>query len=209
MAELRIVNEKNQVVGKEAAEDAIFKASFKPYLLNDYVIMQRRAQRQGTHSTKTRAEVSGTGKKPFRQKGTGHARQGTLIGPHQPGGGIQFGPKPREYRSHLTKKVKDEAIRVALSQKNYEGKLAVLSQFEVKSGKTKDAAKILSQFSKRSVLVVGSADEVTKRSMRNMTNCKLLDPAGLNVFDLLKHDQVILTKDALSKIQDRLKKEAA
>src|SRR4051812_45433775 len=115
MVELKVLNEKNEAVGKEKAEDLIFKAKFKPSLLHDYVVMQRRAHRSGTHSTKTRAEVSGTGKKPFRQKGTGQARQGTLIGPHQPGGGIAFGPKPRDYTTRLNKKTKLEALRIALS----------------------------------------------------------------------------------------------
>jgi large subunit ribosomal protein L4 len=207
--ELKILNSKKEVVGKENVDDAIFKAEFKPHLMHDYVVMQRRARRQGTHSTKTRAEVSGTGKKPFKQKGTGHARQGTLIGPHQPGGGIQFGPKPRKYSSNLNKKVKLEALRVALSQKNYEGKLAVLDKFEIKSGKTKEAFKALTQFSPRSTLLVGEVSAETKRSIRNIPTCKVLAPEGLNVFDLLKFDQVLITKASLAQINERLKPAAA
>lgn len=206
MAELRKVNLKNEVIGKENADDSIFKTSYKPYLLHDYVVMQRRALRQGTHSTKTRAEVSGTGKKPFRQKGTGRARQGTLIGPHQPGGGIQFGPRPRDYTTKLNKKTKLEALRVAFSQKNFEGKLAVLDSFESATGKTKDTAKSLAPFIKTSVLVIGNLSDATKRSFRNLPNAKCLSVDGLNVADLLRHDHVLITKDALSEIVAKLSK---
>jgi large subunit ribosomal protein L4 len=195
-----------KTVGKEAVDPAIFKTGKKAYLLHDYVVMQRRALRQGTHSTKTRAEVSGTGKKPFRQKGTGQARQGTLIGPHQPGGGIQFGPKPRCYSTSINKKTKREAIRTALSQKLFEKKLSIVDGFEIKSGKSKDAAKILNQFSKKSVLVVGDFSEPTFRSVRNLSSHKVIATVGINVFDLLYHDQVLLTRDALKTLSEKFKK---
>lgn len=206
MSELKILNFKNEVVGKTPADDSIFKSGRKHYLLHDYVTMQRRALRQGTHSTKTRAEVSGTGKKPFKQKGTGQARQGTLIGPHQPGGGIAFGPKPRDYETSLNKKTKKEALRTALSQKHFEGKLALIENFEVSSGKTKDAVKLVSTLKAKSVLIVGDVSDATLRSVRNLKSLKALSPKGLNVFDLLKFDQVFLTKEALSQITERLKK---
>lgn len=204
--ELKVVNSKNEVVGKENVDEAIFKTLFRPHLLHDYVVMQRRALRQGTHSTLTRAEVTGTGKKPFKQKGTGHARQGTLIGPHQPGGGIQFGPKPRDYSTKLNAKTKLEAVRCALSQKNFEKKLAIIDSFDIKSGKTKDAMKIFNAFSKKSVLVIGNITPTTLRSVRNIPSCKALAVEGLNVFDILHHDFVLVTKDGLSKVNDRLKK---
>jgi large subunit ribosomal protein L4 len=206
MPELKVLNFKNEVVGKENVDDSVFKTSFKPYLMHDYVVMQRRALRQGTHSTPTRAEVTGTGKKPFRQKGTGQARQGTLIGPHQPGGGIAFGPKPRCYETSLNKKTRMEALRVALSQKNYEGKLALIDKFEVPSGKTKDAAKMVAGLKVKSVLIVGEVTAETLRAVRNIQTLKALSAKGLNVFDLLKFDQVLLTKDALSQVTERLKK---
>lgn len=206
MAELKILDFSNQIVGKENVDDKIFKAAFKPYLLHDYVVMQRRALRQGTHSTKTRAEVSGTGKKPFRQKGTGQARQGTLIGPHQPGGGIAFGPKPRCYETSLNKKTREEALRVALSQKNFEGKLAVIEAFDVPTGKTKDAVKLVSGLKAKSVLIVGDASVESLRAVRNIQTIKSLSPKGLNVFDLLKFEQVLITKSALAQITERLKK---
>jgi large subunit ribosomal protein L4 len=206
MSELEIRNFKNEVVGKESAEPSVFMAKYKPSLLNDFVVMQRRALRQGTHSTKTRAEVSGTGKKPFKQKGTGSARQGTLIGPHQPGGGIAFGPKPRVYKSEMNAKARSEAIRGALTQRRRDGKILVVDKFEVPSGKTKDAVKLLSAFKARSYVIVGDFDTQTTRSVRNVKTCKALSPSGLNVFDLLKHEQVILTKAGLAKTVERLKK---
>jgi large subunit ribosomal protein L4 len=206
MADLNILNLKNEIVGKVPVDDLIFKAKFKPYLLHDYVMMQRRGLRQGTHSTLTRAEVTGTGKKPFRQKGTGHARQGTLIGPHQPGGGIAFGPKPRCYETSLNKKTKAEALRVALSQKNFEGKLAVIDSFEIASGKTKDAASLVSSLGGKSVLIVGEVSPLTRRAVRNLQSTKALSSSGLNVFDLLKYDQVLLTKEALKQVSERLGK---
>ena len=206
MTELELRDFNNKVVGKEKVDADVFGLPLNKSLLNDFVIMQRRALRQGTHSTKTRAEVSGTGKKPFRQKGTGSARQGTLIGPHQPGGGIAFGPKPREYSSEMNAKAKGKAVCVALSQKRYEGKLFVVDNFEVSSGKTKDAVKKLEVFGGKSFLVIGDANKETSRSVRNLKNCKTLSPVGLNVFDILKHDQVILTRDGLSKIVERFKR---
>lgn len=202
--ELKVVNAKNESVGKQAVDPVVFKTEFRPHLLHDYVVMQRRALRQGTHSTLTRAEVTGTGKKPFKQKGTGHARQGTLIGPHQPGGGIQFGPKPRDYSTKLNRSTRLEALRGAFSQKNFEGKLALIDSFEIKSGKTKDAAKIFSNFSKKSVLVVGTFAPETLRSVRNIPSSKALSADGLNVFDILNHDYVLITKDALPKVVARL-----
>ncbi len=204
MAEITIKNLANGSVGKEVIDDSIVKATFNPTLLNDYVVMQRRALRQGTHSTKTRAEVSGTGKKPFRQKGTGNARQGTLIGPHQPGGGIAFGPKPRNYESSMNAKAKREALRGALSQKNYEGKLFAVEDFVVASGKTKDAWKTVASLGGRSYLVIGEFDAMTLRSAKNIQSLKLLSVKGLNVFDILKHDQVLLTKAAIKAVTERL-----
>jgi len=208
--QLKVLNSSNEEVAKIDCNESIFKAPFKQYLLHDYVVMQRRARRQGTASTKTRAEVSGTGKKPFKQKGTGQARQGTLIGPHQPGGGIAFGPKPRDYTTQMNKKTKLEALRVAFSQKNYEGKLAILDSFEIKSGKTNEAFKALSQFSaKKSVLIIGIMSDMTKRAFRNLTTFKAVNPKAINVLDILKYDQVLLTKEALEIVNERLAKKAA
>lgn len=209
MAKLKIIDLKN---GKEKssvdAEDTIFKLPLRKDLLNDYVIMQRRAQRAGTHNSKTRSEVSGTGKKPFRQKGTGNARQGSLKGPHQEGGGVVFGPKPRKYYASMNKKMKKLAIKTALSQKNYETKLGVIEGFDISSGKTKDAAKTLGAVTAKSYLVVGNFNELTLRSVRNLGNAKFVTPNYLNVRDILKYDQCLITQEALTWIQENFKEDA-
>lgn len=208
MSDLKVFNLKNESVGSEKVDDSLVKASFRPHLLHDYVTMQRRAMRQGTASTKTRAEVSGSGKKPFRQKGTGNARQGTLIGPHQPGGGIAFGPKPRNYETRLNKKAKAEALRLSISQKHFEGKLIVIEDFKIASGKTKDAVKVLSNFKCQSAVIVGDFSPETLRSIKNLQKVKALVPKGVNVYDVLRHEHLFITKAGLKGLGERLKETA-
>lgn len=191
---------------KVSASDVVFKRPLRLDLLNEYVVMQRRRRRQGTASTLTRAEVSGTGKKPFRQKGTGNARQGTLRGPHQYHGGVAFGPKPREYYSSLNKKMKKECLRVALSQKNFEKKLHIIDEFEISSGKTKDLVKKLGEFSK-SALILGDFSEKTQLAGRNMKKVNFLKAEALNVEDVLAHDWLLMTKKALEWCESHLTKE--
>lgn len=209
MAELKFIDPKS---GKEKKgvelDDSILKMPLRKDLLNEYVIMQRRALRQGTHSTKTRTEVSATGKKPFRQKGTGNARQGSLVGPHQIGGGICFGPKPRKYSSKMTKKTKKKAICAALSQKNFEKSLYAIDTFEVSSGKTKDALQALSGLKTESVLLVGNFSEATERSIRNLPRVKILRPGFLNVKDILYYDKCLMTEEALKWLGDETREAA-
>jgi len=188
--------------------ESIFGLSLRKDLLNEYVLMQRRAARQGTHSTKTRSEVAGTTKKPFRQKGTGHARQGSLKGPHQYGGGVAFGPKPREYGMKLNRKQKKETLRVALSEILYKEKLLVTEKFEVASGKTKDATALLKPFFGKKVLLIGEFSEETARSIRNITGVKMLPVTALNVRDLLLSQHIIMTKEALGWIEENMKPES-
>jgi len=205
MADLRQIDLVSGKAGKDiSGSDVIFKQPLRPDLLNDYVVMQRRGLRQGTHSTKTRSEVSGTTKKPFKQKGTGNARQGSLKGPHQYGGGICFGPKPRMYQSRLPKKLKLKAIQVALSQKRFESKLFVVSSFDVASGKTKDAVALLTKISAKSALVVGNFSDATQLACRNLDSIKLLRPEAMNVMDLLKYETCLLTEEALRFIEANL-----
>lgn len=205
MVELKVLNLKDgKAVGKLEGRDEIFKAPLRKDILNDYVIMQRRKKRQGTHATKTRSTVSGTGKKPFKQKGTGNARQGSLRGPHQYHGAVSFGPQPRKYSAGMNRQTKKLAIRSALSQKNFEGKLSVCNVFEIKSGKTKEAMTALAALSARSILVVGTFDVMTERSVRNLAHSKLLAPQALNVLDILRHDHLVLTKTALDWCNENL-----
>lgn len=210
MADIKMIDLKNGKEGKVVTtEDAIFKAEFRKDLLNDYVIMQRRAARQGTHKAKTRGEVHGTQAKPFRQKGTGNARQGSLKGPHQEGGGVAFGPSPRKYSSNLNRKTKISALRSALSQKVFETKLNIVDSFEISSGKTKDAAAILKAMKTDSLLVIGDLTAESRRALRNLPKTKALPATALNVFDLLKHDRVLLTKTALDWVNENLRPSVA
>ena len=198
MADLKLFDSKAGTSSTVQGSDVIFKAPLRLDLLNEYVIMQRRRARQGTHSCLTRAEVSGTGKKPFRQKGTGNARQGTLRGPHQYHGGVAFGPKPRTYDSALPRKVKREAVRVALSQKSFEKKVVVVDTMDVVSGKTKDASAQLKKMGIESALILGNFTDTTRRSFRNLDGVKTLPVEAINVRDLLAHDFCIMTKEALA-----------
>lgn len=212
MAELEKFKAGNKKAsGKQKVEDSIFSRSFRPHLLHEYTVYQGHKARQGTHSTLTRSEVSGTTKKPFRQKGTGNARQGSLKGPSQYGGGRAFAVKPRSYGSSLNKKTRKEGLKEALSQKNYEKNLAMLEGFEISSGKTKDAWKALESFGAKSILIVGHFSPETWRATRNMKEVSLLNSYAMNVRDLLKHEKVFLTEDALAWIDANLKtnKEAA
>lgn len=209
MLEIDLIDLKSgKSVKKLSVAKDVFGASLRKDLLHSYVVMQGRTARQGTHSTKTRSEVSGTGKKPFRQKGTGNARQGTLIGPHQVGGGIAFGPKPRAYSASLNKKTKQKALCSALSQKRFEEKLAFFKEFDVPSGKTKDAKKLLSKFENDKVLIVGEMSDLSLRAIRNLQNIKSLNAFALNVRDLLLHDWVLISETALGQIVDQLSAES-
>ena len=197
MVDIKTIDTKSgKTAGSVSGSDRIFKAPLRLDLLNEYVIMQRRAARSGTASTLTRAEVSGTGKKPFKQKGTGHARQGTLRGPHQYHGGVAFGPKPREYYSALNRKMKKEAVRVALSQKTFENKLLVTDKFEIESGKTKDALNALKKMNITSALFIGDVSESTLRAVRNLKSVKVLKVGATNVKDILSYEWLILSKAA-------------
>lgn len=215
MAELPNISLKDgKSSGKTKASDLLFDAPLRADLINEYVIMQRRAMRAGNASTKTRAEVSGTGKKPFRQKGTGNARQGTLRGPHQYHGGICFGPKPREYYSSINRKVKGLTLCSALSHKVHTDSLAVIDGFDISSGKSKDASSALKHFANKKILIIGEFSEASYRAVKNMKNVRLLSPAGLNVYDILNANHVFISKEALAECEKRIsgmgvKKEAA
>lgn len=197
----------NKAGGQVDVTDRVFQIPLRKDLLNDYVIMQRRALRQGTHNTKTRSEVSGTGKKPFRQKGTGNARQGSLKGPHQYGGGVAFGPKPRDYGMKLNRKQKKEALRVALSQRRFDESILVIDSFEVPSGKTKDASKMLEAFVGQKILIIGELSDMTLRSLQNISVVRVIPATAINVKDILYADKILATKEAIQWIDSHLQVE--
>ncbi|WNV90893.1 50S ribosomal protein L4 [Umezawaea sp. Da 62-37] len=178
---------------------AIFDAQANISLLHQVVVAQRAAARQGTHSTKTRGEVSGGGKKPYRQKGTGRARQGSTRSPQFVGGGISHGPQPRDYTQRTPKKMKAAALRGALSDRARAGQLHIVSALvNGDTPSTKTARKLLESVTeaRRVLVVLNRADEVSWVSLRNLDRVHVIAPDQLNTYDVLVNDDVVFTKDA-------------
>jgi len=177
----------------------------KTYLMHDVVTMQLANRRRGTASTKTRKEVSGGGKKPFRQKGTGRARQGSSRSPLQPGGGTVFGPHPRDYSYSVPKKVRRSALRSALTVRFTGLAMKVLDKLELEAISTKNFNGIVRTFSlTKPLFVIDKKNEVLEKSARNIPFVKVLRVEGLNVYDIIKHEQLVLTLDALRRIEEVL-----
>jgi large subunit ribosomal protein L4 len=192
---------KNQVSERELASD-VFNTDVKGYLIHDMVRYQLATRRQGTANTKNRSEVSGGGKKPYRQKGTGNARQGCVRAPHFVGGGAAFGPTSRDYSFKLNRKVKKAALRSALSVRFKENKLTVLNALNLEGISTKRFLEILERFGIFNGLVV--IDEVNYNvefSARNLQNVKVLRAEGINVYDLMRYHNLILTEGAVSQLE--------
>ena len=186
-------------------DEQIFNTEIKDYLLHDVVRIQLAKRRAGTASAKNRSMVRGGGRKPFRQKGTGRARAGTIRSPLWRGGGVIFGPTPRDFGFSIPKKVRKQALRIALSVRVGEGQLLVLNQFQLKEIKTKSFLEVLSRFGvEKALIVIGGENFNLERSARNVPGVKVLRVEGLNVYDILHHENLILLKDAVEKIQERL-----
>jgi large subunit ribosomal protein L4 len=183
----------------------IFGAPLRSHVLYETVKMQRANQRAGTHATKTRAFVRGGGKKPWRQKGTGRARAGSTRSPIWVGGASVFGPLPRDYSYRMPRSSRRAALCSALSAKLREGRLLVVERLEVASGKTRDAVKLLAGLGLESaLLVLGRRDESLHRAVRNLAGIKVVETAGINVYDLLLHEHLVLTVEALDGLRERL-----
>nr|WP_240939975.1 50S ribosomal protein L4 [Planosporangium flavigriseum] len=179
---------------------AIFDAQANVPLMHQVVVAQLAAARQGTHKVKTRGEVAGGGKKPYKQKGTGRARQGSIRAPQFTGGGVVHGPVPRDYSQRTPKKMKAAALRGALSDRARDGRVSVVSTFvEGDAPKTKDALRVLKSVAEtgRVLVVLGRADETNWLSLRNEPRVHLLAADQLNTYDVLVSDQVVFTADAL------------
>lgn len=197
---------KNQVSERELVDD-IFNTDVRGYLIHDMVRYQLAARRQGTASTKTRSEVSGGGKKPYKQKGTGNARQGCVRAPHYVGGGAAFGPSPRDYTFKLNRKVKKAALKSALSVRFKEEKMTVLNALEVEKVSTKGFVEILTRFGISNALVVIEGDnQAVMLSARNLPNVKVLRADGVNVYDLMKYRNLVLTEGAVEHLEGALGK---
>ena len=167
--------------------------------------MQRAKKRAGTHSTKRRDEVRGGGKKPYKQKGTGNARQGSTRSPNYVGGGKVFTPKPRDYEYHVPKKAMAGALRSALSLRAKEQKVVVVESFTLDAPKTKLVVKAIAALAGGSALLVDATNESLRKSTRNLQSAKYLAPEGLNVYDVLDHETLIMTRATLDAVTERLK----
>jgi large subunit ribosomal protein L4 len=199
------MNTKNENVGQVELNDDVFGLEVKEYILHDVVRMQRAARRSGNACTKTRVEVRGGGAKPWRQKGTGRARAGTRNSPIWRGGGVTFGPKPRDYSFKLNKKVKKQAVAMAMSARLQEENLIVLDDFGMDTIKTKDFVGVMKALDIENGLIVIDGDvENLKMSSRNVVGFKVLPSEGLNVYDILLHKKLILVKPVIETLEKRL-----
>ncbi len=200
-----VVNTSAEKVGDVELKDEIFAVKVQTGILHDVVRMQRANRRRGTASTKTRGQVSGSGAKPWRQKGTGRARAGSRKSPVWRGGGTTFGPQPRDYSYKLPKKVRRLALRMALSARFSEGNLIVVDEFKMPEIKTKEFVNVMNNFDARNCLIVTSEDNKTVNlSARNAVGYKVLPAAGLNVYDILKYSKLMLDQSILAQIEERL-----
>lgn len=186
----------SEIFGIEPNENVVF----------DAVIMQRASLRQGTHAVKNRSAVSGGGRKPWRQKGTGRARQGSIRSPQWRGGGIVFGPTPRSYSYKLPKKVRRLAIKSVLSQKVLDNKLVVVESLQFDAPKTKEFAQVLSNLNvdTKVLVVVESSNDFALLSARNIPNVTIVDETDVTVLDVVNNDKLLFTKAALSKVEEGL-----
>ena len=201
MANVSVYNMKGETVGTLELNDAVFGVEVNEHLVHMAVVAQLANKRQGTQSAKTRAEVSGGGKKPWRQKGTGHARQGSTRAPQWTGGGIVFAPKPRDYTIKLNKKEKGLALKSALTSRVNEGKFIVVDQIAMDEIKTKNFKAMLDALNVNKALVVlDSNDQNVVRSARNIENVKTALTNTINVYDILKYNTVVTTKAAVETI---------
>ena len=207
MARVSVYNMGGDPVGEVELRDDIFGVAANPAVLHEAVVMHLANRRRGTHDTKTRAEVSGGGRKPWRQKGTGRARHGSIRSPIWRGGGIVFGPHPRDYGYRLPKKVRRLALKFALSEKVRAGELVVVDTFALPAPKTKEALKFLARFeASGGALLVGAApSREMKLAVANITGVKFVPVTNLNVYDILRYPKLIVTREALARIEEELK----
>ena len=204
MAVVDVINCKAEKVSEVDLDDGIFNVPVKANILHDIVTMQLADRRAGTASVKHRSDVKGSGKKLFRQKGTGRARRGDIKSPLLKGGGSVFGPDPRSYSYKVPKKVRKLGLKMALSSKLNEEKIIVLDQLKMENIKTKEVADVLKQLNvKQALIVTGEKDDILERSARNISNVKILRTEGMNVYDILKYENLVLLESSIKKIEGR------
>jgi large subunit ribosomal protein L4 len=204
MAVVDVVDTSRNKVAQIDVSDTIFDAPVREHLFYDVVRMQLAGRRSGTAATKTRSEVSGGGKKPWKQKGTGRARAGSSRSPLWRGGGTMFGPSPRSYEYAVPKKVRKLALCSALSMKRKENKLLIVDKLELQEIKTAAFVNLLRQMGFSNVLIIAQENNNLEKSARNVPQVKVRRPEGLNVYDVLRYENLIITQPCVEKIQGRL-----
>nr|WP_295971117.1 50S ribosomal protein L4 [uncultured Bacillus sp.] len=206
MPKVALFNQSGAQVSDIELNEAVFGIEPNNHVLFEAVVMQRASLRQGTHKTKIRSEVSGGGRKPWRQKGTGRARQGSIRSPQWRGGGTVFGPVPRSYSYKMPKKVRRLAIKSALSTKVLEENILVLESLAFEAPKTKEFKGVLNALSinSKALIVTADLDENVALSARNIPGVTVLTADGINVLDVINHDKLILTKAAVEKVEEVL-----
>ncbi|MNZ65593.1 50S ribosomal protein L4 [compost metagenome] len=206
MPKVTVYNVSGAQVGEVELAESVFGIEPNSHVLHSAVLLQQAAQRQGTHKTKGRSEVRGGGRKPWKQKGTGRARQGSIRSPQWVGGGTVFGPTPRTYGFKLPKKVRRLAIKSALSSKVIASDIIVLDQLTLAAPKTKEFAAILNNLKvdRKALVVTANYEDNVALSARNIPGVKFVAADGINVLDVLVHDKLIITKEAVEKVQEVL-----
>ncbi len=203
MAQVSVFNMDGKEVGKIDLADAVFGVEVNEHLVHQAVLLQLANKRQGTQKAKTRSEVSGGGRKPWRQKGTGHARQGSTRSPQWAGGGVVFAPVPRDYSFKINKKEKRAALKSALTSRVSENKIYVLDNLALDEIKTKKFAGVLNALDVQKALVVLAENDLNVvLSARNVPNVKVSLPNTINVYDILKYGNLVITQDAVKKIEE-------
>lgn len=203
MANVKVFNMSGSEVGSIELNDSIFAVEVNTHVMHQAVVQYLANKRQGTQSALTRAEVRGGGRKPWRQKGTGRARQGSTRSPQWTGGGVVFAPKPRDYSFKLNKKVKRLALKSALTTKVNDGKFVVVDEINLPEMKTKEMVKVLNNLNvNKSLVVLEDANEKAVVAARNIPTVKTASVSTINIYDILKYDSVVVTKAAVEKIEE-------
>ena len=207
MAKIDIYKQTGEVAGEMMLEDSVFAVEFNEALVHQVIVAQLNNARQGTKSTLTRTEVRGGGIKPWRQKGTGRARQGSIRSPQWTGGGVVFAPKPRDFSQKVNKYAKRSALVSALSNKYADGAITVVEELALTNAKTKEMVAVLKalNIAKRVLIVVTDSDASVVRATNNIPTVKTINSSLINVYDLMANEKVLMTKSAIEKIQEAYK----
>ena len=205
MAVADVYNMEGKKVSEIDLDDNVFNVAVKPHVLHEVVVMQLAGRRAGTSATKGRSDVRGGGQKPYRQKGTGRARAGSRRSPLWRGGGVIFGPSPRDFHYKVPKKVRKSALKMALSSKFQENRLVVLESFELEEIKTRKFLDVLAALDvQNALIIIEEKNERLEKAARNVPKVKVLRSSGLNVYDILKYTNLILLESSVKYIEGRL-----